>query len=192
MGAMSLLGKWQKLEEDPWHAFDAEATRWIPDVFRVAVWLTRDRDDAEDLVQETMIQAMRSFHRYEPGTNCRAWLIAILHNLNLKRLRKLGRVRMVDSLEDEIAETIMLEPSVPENLEDKQIIDALSELPDAFKSVVILADIEEFSYKEISQILDVPIGTVMSRLSRGRKILRQQLAQVAREYGVGGRQLTAG
>ena len=156
------------------------------------MWLTRDRDDAEDLVQETMIQAMRSFHRYEPGTNCRAWLIAILHNLNLKRLRKLGRVRMVDSLEDEIAETIMLEPSVPENLEDKQIIEALSELPDAFKSVVILADIEEFSYKEISQILDVPIGTVMSRLSRGRKILRQQLSQVAREYGVGGRQLTAG
>lgn len=155
--------------------------------------MTRDRDEAEDLVQETMIQAMKSFHRYEPGTNCRAWLMAILQNLNLKRLRKLGRAKLVDTLDDGIAETIMLEPSVPESLEDAQIIEALTELPEAFKNVVILADIEEFSYKEISQILDLPLGTVMSRLSRGRKILRHRLAHVAREYGVGGgRDLAAG
>lgn len=187
------LRNWLKSREETWSGFESEAMPLLPDIFRFAMWLTRNKQDAEDLVQETMFQAMRSFHRYEAGTNCRAWLMAVMHNMNLKRLRKMGRLKKEESLDDEIADTIMLEPSVPDKLEDRQIIEALHNLPDTFKAVVILSDIEEFSYKEISQVLDIPIGTVMSRLNRGRKFLRQELAQVARGYGFGvGREAAAG
>ena len=173
-------------KEEKWEAFAEEAMPHMPDLFRVAVWLTRSRDEAEDLVQETMFQALKSFHRYEMGTNCRAWLVTIMYNLNYKRIAKLTKLKLVDDPEEKLAETVPFEPSVPESLTDETIIAALKDVPDSFRSVVVLSDVEEFSYKEIASILDIPMGTVMSRLYRGRRILRQSLAGQAREYGFGG------
>ena len=182
-----MLGiKWLESEDDKWQNFQTEAMPFSKDLFRVAMWLTRNPDEAEDLVQETMFQAMRSFHRYEMGTNCRAWLMTIMHNLNSKRLYKLGRMQMVDDSEEKIAETIAFEPSIPETITDEEVISALKRVPDPFRDVIILSDVEEFSYKEIASILGVPIGTVMSRLYRGRRVLRQELTEYARSQGFGG------
>lgn len=172
-------------EEQKWADFEAEAMPHIQSLFRSAMWLTRDRALAEDLVQETMFEAIKSFHRYELGTNCKAWLTTIMQNLNLKRLYKLGRMKIVDGAEERLAETIPFEPSVPENLTDEVVITAIKKVPDPFRDVILLADVEEFSYKDIALILGVPIGTVMSRLYRGRRMLRQELTEYARAYGFG-------
>lgn len=180
-----MLGiKWLESKEDKWRDFETEAMPFSNDLFRVAMWMTRNRDEAEDLVQETMFQAMRSFHRYEMGTNCRAWLMTIMHNLNAKRWRKLGRMALVEDTEDRLAETIPFEPSIPEGITDEEVLEALREVPQHFRDVVVLADVEDFSYKEISTILDLPMGTVMSRLHRARKVLRLKLADYAKKYGV--------
>ena len=172
-------------KEEKWADFEAEAMPHMKSLFRSAMWLTRDRDLAEDLVQETMFEAIRSFHRYELGTNCKAWLTTIMHNLNSKRLYKLGRMKIVDDPEERLAETIPFEPSVPETITDEEVITAIRKVPDRFRDVIILADVEEFSYKDIASILGVPIGTVMSRLYRGRRVLRQELTNYARSYGFG-------
>lgn len=185
--------KWLGKKEDKWSEFEAEAMPFLPDLYRVAMWLTRNKSEAEDLVQETLMQALKSFHRYEMGTNCRAWLTTIMYNLNSKRLQKLGRMKLVDDPEEKIAETIPFEPQLPQKLTDKEVIRALREVPENFRNVLILSDVEEFSYKEIASILDVPMGTVMSRLSRGRKALRLALADYARQYGFGDdRKIAAG
>ena len=172
-------------KERKWNDFETEAMPFLPDMHRLAVWLTRNTAEAEDLVQETMMQALKSFHRYEMGTNCRAWLTSIMYNLNGKRRFKLGRMKIVDQAEEIIAETIAFEAPLPQNLTDEDVINALRVVPENFRQVVVLSDIEEFSYKEISSILGIPIGTVMSRLWRGRKILRMELAEYARRYGFG-------
>jgi len=177
--------KWLESKEEKWSEFETEAMPFKEDLFRVAVWLTRDRTEAEDLVQETLMQAMKSFHRYEMGTNCRAWLTTILYNLNSKRLQKLGKMKLVDDAEEKLAETIPFEPQMPQKLTDEEVIEALQNVPENFRQVIVLSDVEEFSYKEISAILDIPMGTVMSRLSRGRKVLRLELADYARQYGFG-------
>lgn len=177
--------KWLETKEQKWSDFEAEAMPLTPELFRVAMWLTRDRTEAEDLVQETMMQALKSFHRYEIGTNCRAWLTTIMYNLNVKRLQKMGRMRMVDDPEEKLAETIPFEAPIPQSVTDEDVIKALANVPENFRQVVVLSDIEEFSYKEIASILGIPIGTVMSRLSRGRKVLRMELADYARNYGFG-------
>ncbi len=178
-----MFGASRTSKEEQWLDFESEAMPFMADLFRVALWQTRDKTAAEDLVQETLFQAMRSFHRYELGTNCRAWLMTIMHNLNLKRLQKLGRMKLVDDPEDKLMETIPFEPSIPESLTDDEVIIALKRVPDPFRDVIVLSDVEEFSYKEIAEILGVPIGTVMSRLYRGRKVLRQELAAYARGRG---------
>lgn len=165
--------------------FEREAMPLMPDVFRVAMWLARDVNEAEDLTQETFTQAFKSFHRYELGTNCKAWLIKILYHLNSKRLRKLNKLQLVEATEERIAETIAFEPSLPQNITDREVLEALKKIPKQFSQVVVLADVEEFAYREIAQILDVPIGTVMSRLHRGRKLLRVELAEYARNFGIG-------
>lgn len=184
--------KWLDTREDKWETFQRETTPFLNDLYRVAMWLTRDSAEAEDLVQETMFQAMRSFHGYELGTNCRAWVMKIMHNLNAARLQKKGRMKLVDDPEDRLAETIPFVPSIPERITDEEVIGALKRVPDPFRAVLVLSDIEEFSYKEIASMLDVPIGTVMSRLSRGRKVLREELAEYARSYGFGdGREAAA-
>lgn len=170
-------------KEEKWADFESEAMPHMNSLFRNAMWLTRDRDLAEDLVQETMFEAIRSFHRFELGTNCKAWMVTIMHNLNSKRLYKLGRMKLVDDPDDKLVETIAFEPSIPETLTDEEVIVALRKIPDHFRNVILLADVEEFSYKDIASILGVPIGTVMSRLYRGRRILRQELTDYARGYG---------
>ena len=188
-----MLGiKWLESKEDKWRDFETEAMPFSNDLFRVAMWMTRNRDEAEDLVQETMFQAMRSFHRYEMGTNCRAWLMTIMHNLNAKRWRKLGRMSLVEDTEDRLAETIPFEPSIPEGITDEEVLEALREVPQHFRSVVVLADVEDFSYKEISSILNLPMGTVMSRLHRARKVLRLKLVDYAKNYGFGVNRQAAG
>jgi RNA polymerase sigma-70 factor (ECF subfamily) len=168
-----------------WDDFEAEALPWLPDLYRVARWMTRDRDDAEDLVQETLSEALRSFQRYKKGTNCRAWMTKIMYHLNGKRLRKLGRMKLVDDSEEMIAETVPFEPSIPANLTDEDIIAAIKRVPDRFRQIVLLADVEEFAYKEIAEMVEIPIGTVMSRLHRGRKLLRIELGDFVRQSATG-------
>ncbi len=170
--------------EKEWSAFEAEALPLMADVFRVACWLVRDRTQAEDLTQETFTEALKSFHRYTPETNCRAWLVTILYHLNSKRRMKLGRLKLVEDVEEQIAETVAFVPPIPERINDEEILAALKKIPRSFSEVVILSDVEEFSYKEIADFLNVPIGTVMSRLHRGRRLLRQELVVYARKMGI--------
>ena len=171
-------------QEKEWSAFETEALPLMADVFRVAQYLSRDRKIAEDLTQETFVQALKSFHRYTPETNCRAWLVTILHHLNSKRRHKLGQLKLVEDTEEQIAQTVAFVPAIPEKLEDEEILQALRRLPESFREVVVLTDVEEFSYKEVAAFLQIPIGTVMSRLSRGRKLLRQELTEYARKFGL--------
>ena len=173
-----------KEREKEWAAFEAEAMPLMADVFRVAIYLVRDREEAEDLTQETFAQALKSFHRYTPGTNCRAWLITILYHLNSKRRYKLGRLKLVEDVEEQIAQTVAFEPPIPEHLTDEELLQALERIPKQFREVVLLTDVEEFSYKEVAELLQTPIGTVMSRLHRGRRLLRQQLTEYARKFGI--------
>jgi RNA polymerase sigma-70 factor, ECF subfamily len=139
------------------------------------MWLVRNRADAEDVVQETMIQALRSFHRYQPGTNCRAWLITILQRIVSNRRRAKGRSVVVDDPEDRIANTVPFVPPVPQELTDEQVLESLRKLPTVFQEVILLCDVEDLSYKEAAEALAIPIGTVMSRLHRGRAQLRTEL-----------------
>lgn len=111
--------------------------------------------------------------------------MTIMYHLNSKRKMKLGRLQIVEDTEERIAETVAFEPSIPQNLTDAEVLEALRKVPAQFSQVVVLADVEDFAYKEISNILDIPIGTVMSRLHRGRKLLRIQLAGYAQGFGFG-------
>lgn len=170
--------------EKEWEAFEAEALPLMADVFRVAQYLVRNREEAEDLTQETFAEALKSFHRYTPETNCRAWLVTILYHLNGKRRHKLGRLKLVEDTEEQIAQTVAFEPPVPQHLTDEEILRALEGIPEIFRLVVVLTDVEDFSYREVAELLQTPIGTVMSRLHRGRKLLRQQLTDYARKMGI--------
>lgn len=169
--------------EREWNAFEAEALPLMPDVFRVAQWIARDRDIAEDLTQDTFAQALKSFHLYTPGTNCRAWLITILYRVNGKRRMKLGQLRLVEDTEEQIAQTVAFEPPIPQHLTDDDILQAIERVPKLFSQIVLLTDVEDFSYREVAAMLQIPIGTVMSRLHRGRRLLRQELAGHAASYG---------
>ena len=170
-------------QEDRWASFEAEAMPHAASLFRIAFWLTRDRTEAEDLVQETLMEALGSFHRFLPGTNCHAWLVSILYHRNSKRRRAASRLTLVSDSEERIAETIVFEAPTPQDVTDEDVLAALRRLPRAFQEVVILADIEDMSYREIAAAINVPVGTVMSRISRGRKLLRTGLASYARAHG---------
>jgi len=170
-------------QENRWASFEAEAMPHAPSLFRIAFWLTRDRTEAEDLTQETLIEALGSFHRFLPGTNCHAWLVSILYHRNSKRRRAANRLTLVSDSEERIAETIVFEAPTPQSVTDEDVLAALERLPRTFQEVVILADIEDMSYKEIAAAINVPVGTVMSRISRGRKLLRTELAAYARAHG---------
>lgn len=156
----------------------------MADLYRLALWLTRNVDGAEDLVQETLTEALRSFSRYERGTNCRAWLTTIMYRLNLKSLGSNRKMRLVDESEEKMAEIVPFEPPLPQHVTDEEVIAGLRRLPMTFRQVVVLSDVEDFSYKDIASILEIPMGTVMSRLSRGRKLLRLELADYARSCGI--------
>lgn len=159
-----------------WASFEAEALPHAPRLFRLAMWLERNRHEAEDLVQETLVHALQSFHRFTPGTNCRAWLVTILHNVRSNRLRARRRRPVIEDVDDRIAETVPFVPAIPDHLTDEEMLDALRSIPEANQHVVMLCDIEGMTYKEIAEALAIPMGTVMSRLHRGRALLRQRLA----------------
>jgi RNA polymerase sigma-70 factor (ECF subfamily) len=171
-----------------WTEFETVALPHLESLFRLALWLERDRHGAEDLVQETFAQALQSFHRFTPGTNCRAWLVSILQHLRSNRRRSLARQPIfsdVADVEEQLAETLAYEPPTPESLSEEEVLIALKKLPDAFQEAIVLADVEQFSYKEIAEILGIPLGTVMSRLHRARKLLRTELAAYANARGIG-------
>jgi len=158
-----------------WAAFEAEALPHLDRLFRLAMWFERDRSEAEDLVQETMIQALQSFHRFRPGTNCRAWLATILQNVRSNRRRARGRSPLVDDPDDRIGHATPFVPPVPQALTDEELLGALGRIPAVFQEVIVLCDVEELTYKEIADALAIPLGTVMSRLHRGRALLRAEL-----------------
>lgn len=165
--------------------FESEAMQHINDLFRTAMRLTRNQTDADDLVQETYMQAWRSFERYELGTNCRAWLYKILFNkFDHYRRKKYTQSKYFSEADELVFELSPSSQAVPENLTDREVIAALEKLPEHYRSVVLLADLQEFDYKEVAQILEIPIGTVMSRLSRARTQLKRSLAGVAGGYGI--------
>jgi len=169
--------------------FEEEALELSDQVYRVARRLVGSREEAEDLVQETYARAFRSWQQYQPGTNLRAWLLRILTNLNIDRGRRQQRAPQTTSLDTEAGDYFLynqLEAQVPgdnpdeervlERLSQDSIVDALADVPHDFRDVLVLVDIGEFSYADAAQILDIPMGTVMSRLHRGRRILKQNLA----------------
>lgn len=161
---------------DAWAAFEGEVLPHADRLFRLAMWFVRNRDDAEDVVQDTMMQALKSFHRFQPGTNCRAWLTTILQRVVSNRRRAAGRSIVLDDPEDRIAHTVPFVPPIPQELSDELVLATLRRLPTTFQEVILLCDIEDLSYKEAAEALAIPIGTVMSRLHRGRAQLRADLA----------------
>jgi RNA polymerase sigma-70 factor (ECF subfamily) len=171
-------------DSDAWAAFEGEVLPHADRLFRLAMWFVRNRTDAEDVVQDTMIQALKSFHRFQPGTNCRAWLTTILQRIVSNRRRAAGRSIVVDDPDDRIAQTVPFVPPIPQELTDELVLGTLRRLPTTFQEVILLCDVEDLSYKEAAEALAVPVGTVMSRLHRGRTQLRAELsAASAKQIG---------
>lgn len=164
--------------------FEAEAMPHMNDIFRTASRMVGDRSRAEDVAQEVFLQAWKSFDRFEAGTNCRAWLFKILFHCVNHHRRKWFRFPLLKETEEFVEANLTYTEPIPEHLTDEEILGALGRIPADFRAAVLLVDVEEFAYKEVAEILSVPIGTVMSRLSRGRKQLREQLAEVAKSYGI--------
>jgi RNA polymerase sigma-70 factor, ECF subfamily len=174
--------------------FEEEALELADQVYRVARRLVSSREEAEDLMQDTYTRAFRSWQSYTPGTNLRAWLLRILTNLNIDRGRKVQRTPDVQPLEEgdyflynkleqSSGEANLDEERVVERLSQDNVVDALSAVPHNFRDVIVLVDIGDFSYADAAQILDIPVGTVMSRLHRGRRILKRELAERTTESG---------
>jgi len=154
----------------------------LNDLFRTALRVIGDRSVAEDLVQETFLQAWKSFHRFEMGTNCRAWLFKILLNVVHHHRRRWYNSRTTIDTDDLLEDTVPYEAPIPQHLSDEEVLAALEAIPSQYREVILLADVEEFSYKEIATALGIPVGTVMSRLSRGRRLLRKGLKEFAVRY----------
>ena len=171
--------------------FEEEALALADQVYSVARHLAGAREEAEDLVQETYARAFRSWRSFQPGTNLRAWLLRILTNLNIDRGRRQQRAPQMQPLEandyflyDKLAHDdggATDEDRVVERLSQDDIVSALSAVPHDFRDVIVLVDLGDFSYQDAAQILDIPIGTVMSRLHRGRRILKRELAESVAE-----------
>ena len=170
--------------------FEEEALDLSDQIYRVARRLVSTREEAEDLMQETYARAFRSWRSYQPGTNLRAWLLRILTNLNIDRGRRQARAPVTqpieegdyylyNKLEEATGDANVSEERVVERLSQDDAVAALSAVPHNFRDAVVLVDIGDFSYDDAAQILDIPVGTVMSRLHRGRRILKQALADRA-------------
>jgi RNA polymerase sigma-70 factor (ECF subfamily) len=166
--------------------FEEEALALSDQIYRVARRLVGSREEADDLVQETYARAFRSWRSYTPGTNLRAWLFRILTNLNIDRGRREQRSPDLQPLEEgdyylynrlEQDGGSEDEERIVERLSQDAVVQALADVPHNFRDVLVLVDIGDFSYQDAAQILDVPIGTVMSRLHRGRRILKKTLAE---------------
>jgi RNA polymerase sigma-70 factor (ECF subfamily) len=170
--------------------FEAEALPHLNDIFRTASRILGDSARAEDVAQEVYLQAWKSFARFEPGTNCRAWLFKILfHCINHHR-RQWFRFPLLGEASEFLEANLTAPEPIPEHLTDAEVLAALDRLPVEFRPVILLVDVEEFSYKEAAGILSIPIGTVMSRLNRGRKLLRELLKETASSWGIGTRDAT--
>jgi RNA polymerase sigma-70 factor (ECF subfamily) len=164
--------------------FDRSALIFLPELVRVASRLCGSRDSADDLVQETYLQAWRSFHRFEPGTNCRAWLYKILLFSHARQQRRLTRRPIMVALDAAAEASFTADAPTPDTLTAASVKAAFDSLPQVYRVAVMLVDVEEFSYREAADALDVPIGTVMSRLNRGRRLLRVELAKQAAAFGI--------
>jgi RNA polymerase sigma-70 factor (ECF subfamily) len=159
--------------------FEAAAMPYRNELLRAATSMLGNRSEAEDIVQTLYLQAWRSFHRFTLGTNCRAWLYQILfHVVSHHRRKWINKGQLREELET-VEMSMPWEAPVPEELHDEEMLEAFRKLPRHYAEVVLLADVHEFSYKEIRDRLGIPIGAVMSRLSRGRRILRQHLSNLA-------------
>ena len=178
--------------------FTHDAMQHAPQLFSTAMRMTRNRSDAEDLVQETFIKAWRSFATYQQGTNLRAWLFRIMTNTYINKYNAKQRKPTETELDD--VEELFLykrlgavdQSQLSQSAEDQmlslftddEVKKALEELPDQFRIPVLMSDVEGFSYKEIAEILEIPLGTVMSRLHRGRKAMQKMLYEYAKERGL--------
>ncbi len=175
--------------------FERDALPYLDQLYGGALRMTRNPADAEDVVQETFVKAFAKFHTFTEGTNLKAWLFRILTNTYINLYRKRQREPRQSSAEElddwQIAQTQAYvtgelksaEAEALERITDDAVVDALAQVPEDFRLAVYLADVEGFSYKEIAEIMDTPVGTVMSRLHRGRKILRDLLSEYAVEQG---------
>jgi RNA polymerase sigma-70 factor, ECF subfamily len=175
--------------------FETAAMPYVDALYNTAYRMSRNAQDAEDLVQETYLKAYKYFDKFEQGTNLKAWLFKILKNtfINTYRKRQLQPPQsdfadIEESFESQVSEEASRQIRSPEeelleNVLDEDVQAAVDRLPPDFKMVVILADLEGFSYKEISEILEVPVGTVMSRLYRGRKLMEESMLEYARDHG---------
>ena len=178
--------------------FEDDAMQYAPQLYSAALRMTRNPADAEDVVQETFLKAYRAYATFEAGTNLKAWLYRILTNTYINKYRKqqrrpseveLGELQdlyLYKRLGEQSGATQSAEQDVLDEFVDSDVKQALESLPEHFRMPVLLADVEGFSYKEIAEILDIPIGTVMSRLHRGRKALQKKLWNVAEERGLTG------
>ena len=178
--------------------FERDAMQYAPQLYSAALRMTRNPAEAQDVVQETFLKAYRAYHSYTEGTNLKAWLYRILTNTYINTYRKaqrrpseveLGELQdlyLYKRLGEASGASQSAEADMLDDFVDTDIIDALESLPEAFRMPVLYADVEGFSYKEIAEILDVPIGTVMSRLHRGRKALQKKLWELAEQHGTTG------
>ena len=172
--------------------FEEDALALADQVYRVARHLVGSREEAEDLMQDTYARAFRSWRSFQPGTNLRAWLFRILTNLNIDRGRKVQRTPdmqpleesdyfLYNKLEESTTDGTPDQRRVVDRLSQNDAVTALADLPHDFRDVVLLVDLADFTYSDAAQILDIPIGTVMSRLHRGRRMLKRTLADSAVE-----------
>jgi RNA polymerase sigma-70 factor (ECF subfamily) len=170
--------------------FEQEALVHLDTLYRVAMRLTRNAADAEDLVQETMLRAYRSWERYTPGTNAKGWLLTILRHLFINEYRR--RIRHPESVDLDTIEPFALFEEVQEDdpqgaffdrIVDDEVLRAVDQLPEAFREAVTLSDVEGLSYEEVAKVLGVPVGTVKSRLYRGRRLLQAKLYDYAVSMG---------
>ena len=184
-------------QDDRDRLFAEQAIPLIDQLFGAALGMTRNRADAEDLVQETFMKAYTKFHQYQQGTNIKAWLYRILTNTYITHYRKAQRSpkrsggeevedwQLAAAASHDEKGLVSAEAEALDNIPSSQLRTALESLSEDQRVVVLLSDVEGFAYKEIADMLDIPIGTVMSRLHRGRKNLREGLSALAAEYGIG-------
>jgi RNA polymerase sigma-70 factor (ECF subfamily) len=168
--------------------FEAAALPHMDDLFRTARRVVGNQSEAEDVIQETFLEAWKSFDRFEPGTNCRAWLYKIMFHVIQHNRRKRFKFNLRSTRDEnvELEAALVYEAPVSQELTDEDVIAAFDRIPHQYKEVMVLVDVQEFSYKEAADTLNIPQGTVMSRLNRGRKLLRVELTQYCQPYGVQG------
>ena len=167
--------------------FDRTALVHVPELLRFATRLCGSADAGEDLLQDTFLQAWRSFHRFAAGTNCRAWLYRILLNTHSNQNRKRARQPFLVDLDAAGEAALLSDAPTPDALTATAVKVAFDSLPEHFRTLIMLVDVEGLTYREAAEALDVPIGTVMSRLNRGRGLLRLELARHVPETSIGAR-----